>query len=81
VFWRDYVKDKSYNINATKCATYFEAFVYDHNAKVKPGDRLNIERIDLIFNELVDADGDGKVSVNEIADFFKDIWDNKKVRD
>ena len=80
IFWRDYVKDKSYNINATKCANYFENFINDHNAKVDVDDRLVTDRIDLIFQELFDPDGDGKISVNDIAEFFKLIWDNPSVR-
>lgn len=79
-FWRDYVKEKSYNIPASKCANYFEEFVKNHNA-VSPDHKVNVERIDLIFQELFDQDGDGKISLNEIAAFFLNIWDNLSVRD
>lgn len=80
IFWRDYVKEKGYNITATKCVNYFEEYIHNFNVKEKPEDRILTDRIDLIFQELFDQDGDGKISINEIGIFFTLIWDNKKTR-
>lgn len=49
IFWRDYVKEKGYNITATKCVNYFEEYVHNFNVKQKPEDRILTDRIDLIF--------------------------------
>ncbi len=39
-----------------------------------------MDNIQIVLAKLLDKDDSGEVTPNEIADFFKDIWDDEKTR-
>ena len=80
MFWRDFVKDKSWLINTQKLSFYLKEFIIAYNASSPEHLHIRLDNLQLVLAKLLDKNDDGKASPEEIATFFYDIWDDENIR-
>lgn len=67
-------------MNTQQAAFYLKSFIIYENLKYPVSEQIKTQNLQLVLARLLDSDNNGTVTVDELANFFIDIYDDPKTR-